>query len=770
MYLKSLEITGFKSFAKKVDLDFKTNVTAIVGPNGSGKSNVAEAFRFVLGEQSIKSMRGKRGEDLIFNGSQTIPRGNRAGVKITFDNSSRFLDLDFDEVSIERNVFRDGTNTYLINKSPVRLKDISELLSGANIGSSGHHMISQGEADRILNVNAKERKGIIEEALGLKIFQYKRMASEKKLEKVHENIKEVQALRKENAPHLKFLKRQIGKIEKTQEMRIELQGLYKEYFKRENTYIKYWQDKILQDKKPLLEELNQLETKEKEISVILENETKDESKNGQLRDFENQLNICRRKKDELSRELGRTEGIISALEISTEKPEKIETQDSSEKKMVDLVEIKKLQEEINNQIELAENMQDISQFKGLLKRISESFSSFVLKYSQIENIEAKAEIESAVDNRIFEYEDKKIQIENELKEIFVQEEGFLKEISALKTEIENEKDLNKDARFESLEISNKINDIRYRLNSLQNQEERIVSAEENYKKEMNEAYVLVGRDAVQFKDLDLLSPSGEKILIETIVNEAREIQGDRLKKIERIKILIESMGGGSGEDVLKEYDEVSKRDEFLEKEIMDLEKSAESLNQLIAELKEKLDTEFKKGLEKINEQFKEFFILMFGGGRSGLNLVKEKGKRTVKDDLNMSEEDLVEEIERGESEKDEFGIEVDISLPNKKVKGLQMLSGGERSLTSIALLFAMSQVNPPPFVILDETDAALDEANSRKYGDMIEKLSSHSQLILITHNRETMSRAGILYGVTMTGDGISKLLSVQFAEAVKVAK
>ena len=111
-----------------------------------------------------------------------------------------------------------------------------------------------------------------------------------------------------------------------------------------------------------------------------------------------------------------------------------------------------------------------------------------------------------------------------------------------------------------------------------------------------------------------------------------------------------------------------------------------------------------------------------------------------------------------------------VKLPNKRVKGLEMLSGGERALTSIALIFAMSQVNPPPFIILDETDAALDEANSRRYGDMIEELAKKSQLILITHNRETMSRASILYGVTMGSDGISKLLSVKFDEAVAVAK
>ena len=129
-----------------------------------------------------------------------------------------------------------------------------------------------------------------------------------------------------------------------------------------------------------------------------------------------------------------------------------------------------------------------------------------------------------------------------------------------------------------------------------------------------------------------------------------------------------------------------------------------------------------------------------------------------------------EELEDDEDFVIEKGIEIDVSLPHKKVKELQALSGGERSLTSIALLFAMSQVNPPPFLVLDETDAALDEANSRKYGDMLEKLSKQSQLIVVTHNRETMSRAGVLYGITIGGDEASKLLSVKFEEATQIAK
>jgi chromosome segregation protein len=159
---------------------------------------------------------------------------------------------------------------------------------------------------------------------------------------------------------------------------------------------------------------------------------------------------------------------------------------------------------------------------------------------------------------------------------------------------------------------------------------------------------------------------------------------------------------------------------------------------------------------------------MFGGGTAALSIVKEKKRKRSDTDLSMVSESGEELVV--EEEDQEEGLDIEVNLPKKKIKGLMMLSGGERALTSIALIFAISQVNPPPFIILDETDAALDEANSKKYGDMITELSKYSQLILITHNRETMARAGVIYGVTMGADGVSRLLSIQFEEAVQVAK
>src|SRR3989344_1879345 len=138
--LKAIELVGFKSFGKKTELRLSSPIVSFVWPNGSCKSNVAEAFRFVLGEQSMKSMRSKKGEDLIWGGSPGIPRANRAGVKVVFDNSKRLLDIDFNEVVVERVVYRDGQNEYLLNGTQVRLKDVIRLLAGADTGGSGHQI------------------------------------------------------------------------------------------------------------------------------------------------------------------------------------------------------------------------------------------------------------------------------------------------------------------------------------------------------------------------------------------------------------------------------------------------------------------------------------------------------------------------------------------------------------------------------------------------------------------------------------------------------
>jgi chromosome segregation protein len=760
MYLKSIEISGFKSFGKKATLDFNVPISSIVGPNGSGKSNVAEAFSFVLGEQSIKSLRGKRAEDLIFNGGKDATRSNRASVKLTFNNIQRIFNIDFDEVAIERVVNRDSSSEYLINGSSVRLKDIIELLSSAHIGASGHQIISQGEADKILNSNIRERREIIEDALGLKIFQNKKDESIRKLEKTEENIKQVESLRREIAPHIKFLKKAVEKIEKTVEMKEDLTKMYHDYFRREEEYIKFEKESIASEKNPLIESSHKLEKELAEAKEVLAKSESKDSRSDEVVKVEGKLKEVRIFKDSLMRSVGRIEGEISSLARLIKKQN--EANSAMSKKTVDLSQIENVAKQIDLEIDGASE-NDFSKVKEIFASIKKILRDFIERNKENEDKQAIDDLE----NEIKKLEIEKSGYEIKLKDANNLEVELSEQYSFLKNDIEKEKDSNRDAEKSLFRIVAEQNEIRGRLNGLESREFRLRHDEEELERELQEASILVGVSALHYKDFWPTNAEGVALSIDQVVKEPRQVQEDKKRAMEKIKIRLEDAGVAGGDEVVKEYKETTERDTFLEKELTDLINSSVSLKNLIKELEEKLATEFRTGVAKINSQFNQFFAAMFGGGSASLSVIAEKKKKKSDTDLPEGESDGEEMAEEEETEE---GLEIEVNLPRKKTKGLMMLSGGERALTSIALLFAISQVNPPPFIILDETDAALDEANSKKYGDMISELSKYSQLILITHNRETMARAGVIYGVTMGSDGVSRLLSIQFEEAVQVAK
>lgn len=760
MRLKSIHIIGYKSFAKKTDLVFNTPITAIVGPNGSGKSNVVEAFRFVLGEQSLRSMRGKKGEDMIFNGGRDLSKSNRAGVKIVFDN--RLLDENgeynrlfnthsFDEVTIERAVNRDGTNEYSINGNSVRLRDIIELLAEANIGSSGHHIISQGEADRLLSSSNKDRKEMIEEALGLKLYQYRKEESQKRLVKTQEHMKEVESLRRELAPHIRFLKKQIEKIEKAREIRDELKNLYREYFAYEKVFLDSEKNDIKESRISPEQELSTLDSKLTEVKKILaQNQTSTEFTN-ELFELESELKNIRFNKEELSRSMGRFEGEINYINKNIDKRKlELENKDNTDIK-VSFFEIKNLINKIKTV--LGDIRSGVYKDESEIKQVSNDLINECEIYVKSKNNEGeKVDFESDY-NEIDRIKLLIVNIEEDIKSLNNKEVNVLEKYTETKNKIESFKNENVEAEKDLLKIMSRKHEIQSELDKLKVREIVYTERNEEYERDMMEATALIGVEAIRFDDIEIHDFDKQK-------------QHDRKYQVEKFKIRLEELGGAGDESVVREYNEVNERDEFLLKEMEDLTKSMQDLEQLIAEVIEQINNLFNEGVKKINIQFSSFFKQMFGGGEARLVVTEEKKRKKRITDID--DEDMEEETDENETK--EIGIDVFVSLPHKKLKGLSMLSGGERALTSIALLFAMSQVNPPPFIILDETDAALDEANSRRYGDMIELLSKHSELILVTHNRETMSRAGVLYGVTMGSVGYSQLLSIGFEEASLNAK
>jgi chromosome segregation protein len=753
MHLKALEINGFKSFGKKIRLDFDAPISAIVGPNGSGKSNIAEAFRFALGEQSIKSMRGKKGGDLIFSGNQQIPKQARASVKVHFDNTDKRLPIDYDEVILERIVNHDGSNEYLINNSTVRLKDVSELLANANIGSSGHHIISQGEADRILNSSIKERKEILEDALGLRIFQYKKMESQRKLEKTLENIGQVESLRREIAPHIKFLKKQVEKIEQGRLLREELKTFYKNYLKQESKYLADEKIAIEQEIDTPVKRLQEIESQIGALQTRSETNQNNEVLDS-IKSIELQLNAVYQNKNGANREMGQLEGELNSIEKIAERQRTIVPEESVSIQKTEL-------ENLKTEIEKFENSQseDVNSLREIIKNILNTVRVFIS--SKVEHNDHQIDFSGD----LVRIENQKRDLTNKIKEYEFKEIALRDALNKKREILEADKSNTVESEKKIIALMTEKNELQRVMSGFAIRRDGFERDEKAFKQELTEAAVLVGRDVLEYENIEI-NPK--------YLSQNREEQNENRRKLERMKIKVEEMGVGSGEEVLREFQEVEERDQFLVNEIADLEKSSASLNEIILDLENKIDTKFKEGIQKINSEFQKFFVLMFGGGNASLQVVKAEVRKKRDSDLDLLGNsggigDYSDGADFQIPEEAEEGIDLNVSLPKKKIKGLMMLSGGERALTSIALLFAISQVNPPPFIILDETDAALDESNSRKYSDMIENLSKYSQLILITHNRETMSRAGVLYGVTMI-NGVSQLLSIAFDEGVQWAK
>lgn len=734
VYLKSIELSGFKSFGKKTELVFGSRIAAIVGPNGSGKSNVADGFRFVLGEQSMKSMRGKRGEDMIWGGSPALPRMNRAAVKLVFDNSKRLLDIDFSEVIVERIVHRDGANEYLLNGSQVRLKDVIRLLAGANIGGSGYQIISQGEADRILNASPKERREMVEDALGLKLYQHKKAESERKLEETAVNIDKTKSLRRELAPHLKFLQSQVEKIEKAREMKADLAYRLSDYLARENAYLAMETTRLADESKEREHEIKQLEHRLKDARAV-KGEGPQENRSlpllQKLESLQSELSAARRKREEVVRELGRAEGALEAVAITVEH-------------VIPAPQVREFVRDITDSIERAESQDDIAGVRALLSQLRGRIHAFIDGLSgaaPVTNEESRKEVE---------------RLAHALTNAEAEESRLAKEMETVRSEITKAREASFAAEREEVRVEAQLRESQSKMMALRSEFEHSKDLKRRFEEEVREGIALLG---MAFEGWDTHEvPQGA-------LSEDRREQEKRRREIERLKIKIEEAGVGGGDAVVREYNQTVERDAFLLKELDDLEKSARALQDLIAELEKTIDARFTEGLKHINEALKLFFAKLFGGGEAKLEVEEPKRVRRARG------EDI-DEDEAGAEEEEELyaGLSIAVSLPRKKVRGLEVLSGGERALTSIALIFSMSQVNPPPFLILDETDAALDEANSKRYADMIMELGKKSQLIVITHNRSTMSAAGELYGVTMSQDGVSKILSVKLEEAERVAK
>jgi chromosome segregation protein len=590
----------------------------------------------------------------------------------------------------------------------------------------------------------------LEDAAGVKHFQIKKERSIKKLDSTRENLGRVGDLLKEIEPHLRMLKRQAEKAQKGKEVsdrlkerQVKLYSFLWHSFREEK-------DNVLGEKGDFGARMMNVQREADKIN----DEISKYSKEAQGSDKQEELE---KKKQELLGELNKLEKEL----VITEGRIVIESEKSKSQKIIEsipvdldyvkekLSKIRKDQEELIRRIQNAEKMEDLQDIKEFARAIDQELSDLYQEVGKGEVVKDNSELIQASkesEERIKKLEDGKIGIEKSI-------EGFKSEIGKISREIEREREAGRESRQRFFELEREFNRKQEEIGRLKDQ--------------FNEYKIKQARIEVREEDLTNEIKNELKMDATELKFDGENVSRDELEKeIYRLKVQWEQIGG-IDPLIVDEYEETKKRFEFLTQESADLEEAMKSLREVVKEMDQKINEVFKEAFEKINEEFSKYFKIIFGGGQAKLTKTKiEVRKPKIKEEsenkgLSDGENDEIEESEISEEIKEELGVDISACPPGKRINNLSMLSGGERSLTSLALLFAIISYNPPPFAILDEVEAALDEANSKRFGRIIQELSDNTQFITITHNRETMRQASLLYGVTMGEDGISKLLSVR---------
>jgi chromosome segregation protein len=754
VYLKKVEISGFKSFAQKTVLDFSPTlesgksdirtITAIVGPNGSGKSNVADAIRWAIGEQSAKNLRGKKSEDVIFAGTDQRGRMGSASVTLYFDNSDKRIPIEFTEVSITRKVYRSGESEYLINGSKVRLLDIVDLLAKAGIGRDSYSVITQGMSDATLAATPLERRSIFEDAAGVKQYQIEKERSLRKLANTEENMVRVESLLREIEPHLKGLKRQAEKASQGKDVaktlhdkQLLLYGYLWKSFEGERSSVLGERDQLQKSVFELEVTTNtlgqdlttlrgELEGEQDEAELVKTLDTLRAEQN----DIERRRSVLHGK-IEIERERQKEEEVIRVIPVDLPYVQKA------------LDEIRQSQEALVKNLTACQSLEELVALKQQAEVIREKLTELNHKagegsVKEVQIISLPVAEKAASDARIKESEDELKAMSARYEEIKVSTRQFEEKITTSRDATKAKRDafFDKEKAWREGEMTlAKQKDI------------------------LNDVKVRLARVEVREEDLTKLVLEELHVSVDSLEYDGTPVEREKLEReIARLKVEVEHIGSIDPE-VVKEYEETEERYTFLSHESGDLRQAITSLETVIGEMDQKIETAFKKAFHGIEKQFSENFKIIFGGGKADLSLVTIQRKRR-----NATDEDVDEDSDEETITATQTGIEIAACPPGKKITNLSMLSGGERSLTSLALLFAIISYNPPPFAVLDEVEAALDEANSRRFGKMLRELSKHTQFIAITHNRETMAQASLLYGVTMGADGVSQLLSVHLDE------
>jgi chromosome segregation protein len=753
MHVLRLDVQGFKTFANKTSLAFLSpqdgacGITSIVGPNGSGKSNLSDAMRWVLGEQSMKLLRGKKSEDVIFSGSTGRARSGFAEVSITFDNTKHEMPLEASEVAITRRLYRDGESEYLVNNRPARLADIQLLLAEANVGQRSYCVIGQGMVDHILISTPEERKAFFDDATGVKPLQLKRHQAFLKLRQTCENLNEAHRLLQEIEPRVRSLKRQVNRLQQREEVESELTAFEQEYY---GTLWWQLQDRLASVRTQVKNTESSLQKERSEFETLEAQSESFGQEGGQVKGLQEVQERYRHLQKDLSR--AREERFIAEREM-----ELVRIRAQASWTPLPLEQIKERVEDVVHQqaklLETVKTAKNLSSLGSITVMIEKVWKASIELLDRLKRPEEKhTVVPAALEERKKHAQEKERALGQALEEIEHQMDVYA--------------DREKEERQAFVESQRTLRECQRRLQEGESQ---------------RHAY------QIELARLDERRIGLEREIMEHMKDRAGGVWHDRRKEssrlpelqteIQRLRYKLELIGGIDPEAV-KEYEETHQRFEFLSAQFSDLEKAMTSTEKVIDALDAEVAEKSQRTFKEINKEFQRYFKILFGGGSCGLvKLTKEEAQETgvsLERAQQETGEEVREEVERDIKEEARFkfrerddrvvGIEIQATPPGKRLKALNLLSGGERALTSIALLSAIMAVNPSPFVVLDEVDAALDEANTYRFAEILEELRRCTQFIVITHNRATMSCSDVLYGVTMGEDGTSRLLSVRLQD------
>ena len=731
MQLKHIKLSGFKSFVDPTKISFLSNMVGVVGPNGCGKSNVIDAVRWVLGELSAKNLRGESMVDVIFNGSENRKASGQCSIELLFDNSSAKIGgeyASYNEVSIKRVMTRDAQSNYFINNTKCRRKDVQDIFLGTGLGPSSYAIIEQGMVSKLVSAKPDELRTYIEEAAGVSKYRERRKETESRIKRTKENLSRVKDIKDEIGRLIKRLENQSKAAEKynvlkKDKAKIELDKavLFSIEAKSNRDGLQKKLDSLNRDLKiknveseTIQSQIDQFRTENE--SVLSEYE--DAQKNfyavgAEIAKREANLQNIIKNEQETKSNLAK---VKQNYEKAKETEKNFDELSPSEKAMHILNSIINTIQKygINSEnikekaIELKSLLTDILNIAtAQSKTLTEEYSS---RQNDLEDQIINAEkLKKSIEEEIKVFVDKSSSAESVLISLRQKQSKFNNELR----ELENKKSI---AALDAKTISEKITNIRleqktYEINL------------DNSNKKIKEAGI--DKDKIDFSQYEDLT-----------VDELEE----KLVNIETKIIKLGAINLAAPEEIKEE----SKRKKELDEQYNDLIESLEKLTGAIKKIDQETKTIFKNSFDSVNIKLREMFPKLFGGGVAELTLTEE-------DALNA-------------------GVILMARPPGKKNSSISQLSGGEKALTALALVFAIFDLNPAPFCLLDEVDAPLDDLNTVRFINLVEEMSKSVQFIFITHNKVSMERSDYLMGVTMQEAGVSRMVSVDVNQALELAE